>query len=521
MSRRKRPRTTIGETPASGAAVRVLALSNYDAANPSPVRGYVQWGTLDSSREMDRGTRLKLIRLSRWLYANVGLAKRCVDGLADLVGYLTPQAATADRAWNEAAERLFRDQTNAQIFDRAGKLSFRAWQRALTQLRVKDGDSLTVLTRTSSGIGRVAIYESHQVDDGQGAKAETRDGVYVDAAGRNAAYRVVDAADPTVWRKIDAGDAIFYAAFDRPSQVRGVPGLAHAANNLIDRTEINRDWKHAIKTAAQLGLVLTKDNAAAARPARGLAASLVKTDDLAGTNLLTESVYQGGQVPHLEPGEKIDVVQDTRPHPNALDLQEQLVRDIAWGCGVAPEVLWDAAGLTGPGTRFVMALTRRWVSGEQERLRDACQRVWIHWVAHAVARGDLGWPKDDRWWACDWIPQADPTIDIGREGALALNQLALGATTLADIYAGAGADWETKLAQRHREITRARELAEEGGYPLSLLIGSGGTPAAAPPAVDTTTTEQEQTQENEEEQPTQPGAGRSRRRPSASRRADR
>ena len=503
MSRRKRPRSTIEQHAPATAALRVMALSNYDAANPSPVRGHVQWGTLDSSREMDRGTRLKLIRLSRWLYANVGLAKRCVDGLADLVGYLTPQAATADREWNEAAERAFRDQTSAQIFDRAGKLSFRAWQRALTQLRVKDGDSLTVLTRTSSGIGRVAIYESHQIDDGSAPAGDTRDGVYVDGAGRNAAFRVVDAQDASKFRRIDAGDSIFYAAFDRPSQIRGVPGLAHAANNLIDRTEINRDWKHAIKTAAQLGLVLTKDQAATARPARGLASSLVRSDDGSGTNLLTENVYAGGQVPHLEPGEKIDIVQDQRPHPNALELQEQLVRDIAWGCGVAPEVLWDAAGLTGPGTRFVMALTRRWVAGEQERLRDACQRFWIHWVSHAVARGDLGWPQDDRWWACDWIPQADPTIDIGREGSLALNQLAAGATTLADIYAGAGADWETKLSQRHREIVRAHELAAEGGYPISLLLG--GTAAKSAP-VDTTRTEQT---EDEEEHTQEPGQGRS------------
>lgn len=486
MARRKRtPRNpATAATADGGSGVRVVALSGFDAANPSPRRGYVTWPSLDGAKAMGRGTRLKLLRLSRWCYANVGLAARMVDGVADLVGYLTPQAATRDAAWNAAAEQLFRDQCDANIFDRAGKLSFFDWQRELVRCRMRDGDSLTVLTSTSTGIGRVVFYEAHQVDDGTTNDNATIDGVYVDNGGRNAAYRVVDADDPARYRKIDAGAAIFFANFQQTGSVRGCPGLAHAANHIIDIVEITADWKHAIKVAAQIGLVLEKAPGTNARPARGLTGSLVKSDDGSGTNLLSESLWQGGQVPQLAPGENARILQDSRPHPNALELVGDLTRNIAWGTKFPPEVLWNAAGLTGPGTRFVMALTRRAVSGEQLKLRAACQRFWIHWLSRAFERGDLAMPSDPRWWACAWIPQADPTIDIGREGALSLEQLKAGASTLSDIWAGAGSDWETKLAQRDVEIRRAHELAAAGGYPVERLLGPMGSSAVLP--VDTT-----------------------------------
>ena len=49
------------------------------------------------------------------------------------------------------------------------------------------------------------------------------------------------------------------------------------------------------------------------------------------------------------------------------------------------------------------------------------------------------------------VAQADLTIDRGREGRLALEELAVGATTLADIWAGKGGDWEEKV-ELHSQI---------------------------------------------------------------------
>ena len=125
------------------------------------------------------------------------------------------------------------------MFDRAGKMDFFQWQIALTRLRIKDGDSLSVLSETENKTARIIFYESHQIDSGKSKTAQ--DGVFLDKFGRHIAYNLVDVSNPDVSSSVAASDAIFYADFERPGQVRGISALAHALNNIQDSAEITAD----------------------------------------------------------------------------------------------------------------------------------------------------------------------------------------------------------------------------------------------------------------------------------------
>lgn len=486
--RRHREPTTENRAPqtrADSAGLQAFNLSSFEAANPSRRRGWIPRTTLDSSKRLTGGDRKTILSSANWAFDNIGLARRIINGLTSHVGYLTPQACTADKAWNTLAEETFQNRAGfAPIFDRAGKLNFYDWQLANTRARLKDGDLLTVLSETgqnngtgTAGFAQVIVYESAQIDDGQDPadRSNLRDGVFIDKFGKHISYRIVNHDDRTQWTSIPAEDSIFFASFERPGQVRGISALAHALIHIQDRAEVWGDVKHAIKVAAQVGMY-KKREAPTAFPGQHLAqdGTPVDVDLSASIKQNIEKVYGSGFVDSLQRGESWELLHDDRPHPNQREFLEDLVRDIAWGVpdgGVPPEVLWQMAGQTGPNTRFLMADFQRWIGVGQMRLRAICQRFWVYFLAKELVAKRLPFPQgDDQWWKCDWVPQADLTIDRGREGRLELEQLRMGATTHHEVYKRNGGDAMAAFKQQLAFLKEARDLAEKDGFTLEQTM---------------------------------------------------
>jgi capsid protein len=171
---------------------------------------------------------------------------------------------------------------------------------------------------------------------------------------------------------------------------------------------------------------------------------------------------RGGRSQSLPAGADMKTLQDSRPHPNQLDLLRWLVRDIAWGAGVAPEILWEQAGLGSAATRYLMAETRRWIENQQRVQRYACQRMWTYTLAQEIKAGRVPKPTSDRWWSCKWIPQADMTIDRGRDGALEIKQIEKGLLTYQESYAKRGKDWQEEMRQLAKEKALMVELGISG-----------------------------------------------------------
>jgi len=442
--------------------------NGWSAGTNSERRGYVYWPELDTAKELPPVTRLEILRKARWADAEVGLVRRAVGGLADMVGYQTPQAETGDAEWDQLAEdAVLRRWDNPLAFDVAGKMDAWGWQLALTRCRFRDGDNLTALGKSQSGGALMQFYESHQVDTGDKLKvANIYDGVYLGTGGKHLAYNIVgkklDGGKSN--KKLDARDVIYHADFERPGRVREVSKMAHAISNIVDMIEILADTKHGIKVAAQLGVVMTTAaGAGGGQMSETLAAFLSKQgvgtdacDNDVEINL--DEIMRGGRSQSLPAGADMKTLQDSRPHPNQLDLLRWLVRDIAWGVGVAPEILWEQAGLGSAATRYLMAETRRWIENQQRVQRRACQRMWTYTLGQEIKAGRVPMPKAARWWQCKWIPQADMTIDRGRDGALEIQQIEKGLLTYQESYAKRGKDYQEEFRQLAKERAMMQEL---------------------------------------------------------------
>jgi len=458
MSRRSRSaKPAIAPTPALAAQSSYGlpggwgAGNGHQGADSSRLRSYVYFPELDTRREISSYTRTELLRKARFLYANHGIAKRVVNGLSRMIAGtgLTPQATTKDTAWNARAEKFFHNATSSQfVFDVGGRYNFDKSQQALLRFRFRDGDAAAILTESQSGAARFAFYEGHNIgSDSFGSSApagpDWRDGVRTDAQNRARAYRFT--GDGGTHTDVPAENTIFMADYERAGQSRGLTVLSHAVNHLLDSAEITSYIKTGVKLANQYGYWIetapgvTKAATAGARVGGSGNKETITTP--AGPITL-DRIYGAGAVPDLQPGQSLKFNASSHPHPNNLSLIEFLIRDIAWGVGLSPEVLWNIAALGGANTRFVLADAQGWIEEQQaELVRLYNSRVWVYTIAKGIKSGLLPRPSDPEWWVHAWIPPPRLTVDFGRDGKLHLEQLKLGVITYTRLLGWQGQDF--------------------------------------------------------------------------------
>lgn len=427
--------------------------NGHQGADNSRLRSYVYFPELDTRREISSYTRTELLRKARFLYANHGIAKRVVNGLARMVAGtgLMPQGATKDRAWNNLAEKYFANQTgSAFVFDVGGRYDFAKSQQAQLRFRFRDGDSASILTESQAGNARFAFYEGHQIGNAtftQLDQSRWHDGVMVDANNRPTMYRFL--GDENTFTDVRAEDVIFFCDYERAGQSRGLSVLSHAVNHLLDAAEITGFIKTGVKLANQYGYWIeydkdgTKPAETAARRVGGSGNTTQKITTAAGPVTLKQ-IYGAGAIPDLPPGATLKFNAASHPHPNNLSLIEFLIRDIAWGVGLSPEIIWNIAALGGANTRFVLADAQGWIEEQQaELVRLYCSRVWVYTIAKAMKNGRLPKCSDPEWWVHKWIRPPRLTVDFGRDGKLHLEMLKMGAINYSRLLGWQGEDFET------------------------------------------------------------------------------
>lgn len=447
--------------------------SGYDAVTSTTMRGAVLWPQLDTRKEITTFTRTEIMRLGRAMSANGGLAAHIIEGLAALIGYLTPMAATLDREWNQLSNVNFREkQSIPEVFDASGKFSFWEYQLKIDESAFQDGDILPVLTSTSSNTARIATYEAHQIMQPYGldpADRSWRDGVKLNGFNRHLAYNLVDPDDRTKNTVIRAEDAIYYAHPRKIGHVRPVSILSAALNHLRDMGEIVRDVKYGIKVRnqipltleSQLGTTTFSDNATQSlvNQARTRTVPATAGDGTATTQEVNyEEVMQGGNIPRLKPGQSLKAIIDAAPHPNQLALLDWMVRDIAWSVGLPPEILWDINSLRGANNRLLNAIVQRWIGVRLLRKRNFVRRFWVYHCAKEMKEGRLRPCRDPEWWKVAMLPQASITADRGREGKLDIELVANRLMSLQTFFAKDGLDWLTEIKQMSEENDQLADL---------------------------------------------------------------
>lgn len=464
--------------------------NGHQAADYSPARGYVYFPELDTRREITSYARTEIVRKARYLYANVGFARRLTNGVARMVvgTGLMPRPMTTDRAWNKLAlARLEARWGSKNAYDLAGKYNGYSAQRAKMRCRYKDGDCATVLTRGADGRASTAIYESHQIATGSNLPTEALksifDGIRVDRHNRPIGIHLLGDDGRSV--EIPARSCLLLADYERPGQQRCLPILAHAVNHLLDKTEIDTHIKTGIKHAQRTAYYIARQaGTTPSVPRPGAAGRRETVTTSAGDKLKLERVFlgSGGEVQELNPGEELKMLLDQRPHPNNVEFLEYLIRDASLGIDLSPEVLWSVVKLGGANMRFVMADAQSFIEQEQQTLVDSDLGLeYVYFLADQIAAGRLPKCSDPEWWKHDWIPPARWTVDYGRDGKLHLEQLRSGALTFRRFFGWQGLGLE-ELDEWLDEYAYIRRGAEERGLdPASVLALIYGRPSITTP----------------------------------------
>lgn len=439
--------------------------SGYDAANNSPSRGYVYWPGTDTKRELSSFSDAEIRRRVHWLYANFGFARRMVNGMAKLIGVLTPQPNTGDDDWDELAfEAFMQSAGSAEIFDAAGKFDFFTAQPQWNRSRFKDGRSLGVFTDSPTGRNRMAFYEAHQITNPTSTKPDPRleQGVYLNRMGKHIGYSLRDGEDLDKYSTIDAKDCIYFGRHETHGAVHGISILAHCVTNMIDVVETRGFWKKKIKDASRTGIVRERELPTAVVGSGGMGGAvikqMVKMPDGTSQEINWETVMAGGQVPTLEPGESLRVISDQNPSEQNQAFEKALFDDCIFGSDLPPAALAYVTGITGPGIRYTMEDIERWITMEHLWQARKAHRIYTRDTAMSIKSGRLPDPKIP-WWRFSkvaWIGMPSMTIDKGREGNLSIIQLQSGTTTWAKEWGKEGVFWKKGIRQRIKEVAYAK-----------------------------------------------------------------
>ncbi len=477
-------------TPYPDAALTPAAFSPYFATQESNSRREL-WTFRDDTRRQLTASSLQVLRLkSRTLIANYGPAN-ALDYLSWMVGPLKPQSISGDASWSELAEEAFqRIAMSPRIFDASGRINF-----AQAQVRIclfhpwSDGDAFSILTETESGSARVAMREGHQVAQPPEADAVWNNGVKVTGDNFPLAYWFPAQDGSGKGRALPSSAVHHHARFTTLGATRGTPILAHAINHFHDIIETNGFVKQAIKQAALMGLTRLSDSTGNGTPSlHGLGAPL-STDVFSppgsaspggaappAERYTVENILGGGMAASVP----LDVLHDDRPHPNQQAFKESLLREVAIGLGVPPEVLYFMDSPGGADIRFKIEVLARFILNcHRDHILPFCQRFWVYAISKEMKAGRLPYPSKGDFWRVRWTPQRDVSVDLGKMGRLLIEMRKSLLTTHARVYEGLGLDYEEELRQAAKEERMLMDLEKEYGLPPGRLTEKLSSSAGA------------------------------------------
>jgi lambda family phage portal protein len=201
--------------------------------------------------------------------------------------------------------------------------------------------------------------------------------------------------------------------------------------------------------------------------------------------------YNGIKIPHLYPGEKLEMLTPKHPSAAFASFEEAVLRHLAGGFNMTYEQFSrDYSKTNYSSARAAMIEAWRFFSGRRHFIaaKVATQYMAV-WLEEAMDRGDVPTPAGApdfleakaAYIRAQWIGPGRGHIDpLKEENAITIS-LSNYTTTLEKECAEKGLDWEEVLEQRAREAKRRKELEQE--FSVSLAP-DGDEVAKVDPTVD-------------------------------------
>lgn len=466
---------------------RILGLDSGDGRVPGAVRARYDasrttdenrrhWANADNLSALAWSSpedRRKLRARSRYEAFNNSYARGIVETIAnDTIGTGPRlQVRLADSKLNHQIEVLFN--LWADRVSLANKL------RQMRRARAIDGESFAVFFQNPAVVGRddfdrptndtipldIRIYEADQcaTPNLMFERSSTAvDGITFDKWGNPAEYHILTdhPGDPSMasvnsFQRVKARDVIHYFIEERPGQRRGVPEFVPSLNLFAQLRRYTLAVLAAAETAADFAAV-----------AESISPADDDTDDAEPFDTLE---LERRMMTVLPRGYKLGQIKAEQPTTTYKEFKAELINEMARSWSMPFNIAAaNSAGYNYSSGRLDHQLYFKCIRVEQKNIeRTILARVFRKWLSIASTKtGFL--PNAARIlsdipieWFWDGFEHVDP---VKEETA---DQIALdnNTTTLAEICARRGQDWETVLDQRSKEMARMSQLGLPTGEP--------------------------------------------------------
>jgi len=381
------------------------------------------------------------------------------------------QVLGQDSEQNRQVERAFT--AWAAAVDLAGKL------RTASQAKIVDGEAFAVLASNDQLANPVQLdvqlVECDRVTDPRMTQFDPWlvDGIRYDRAGNPIEYTILDEHPGDGYRftldstTLPARYVLHWFRQDRPGQVRGVSELTPALALFAQLRRFTLATLTAAETAADFAALLETQ-----APPDG---------DTEDPNPFETLEIERGMMTTLPGGAKLAQLKAEHPATTYEMFKREVLNEIG-RCLNMP--FNKTAGNSSSYNYASGRLDHQTYFRDLDVERSHCERVLLHriyraWLDEAVMIPGLIPDGFDMATPVDWYWDGWEHVDPVKEASADEIGLATNTTTLAELYARRGLDWEDALRQRAREMELMREL--------------GLTPAPAPGGgVDARAQEKEQ-----------------------------
>jgi lambda family phage portal protein len=444
--------------------------AGYDAADYDPANAN-HWAAADSyspNAQLDSSTRQVLRDRSRYEAGNNGYYGGVIETIAgDTVGSGPRPQIIIPGDTTRQAGRLFEN-----LFKKWASAS--AWTEDLTLMQeaeVRDGESFALLIDNpglvADGRTRVsldlAVYEADQITDPWdfGLDPLYTDGVRVDQYGNPVEYTMLKyhpggVAQFRLWdtETIPAHQVCHWYKRKRAGQTRGVPWMV-AALPLFAQL---RRYTTATLSAAELAAML---------------AGIMETDAPAGEQAVTVEAMDSvamvkGALLTLPAGWKASQFKAEQPVTAYGAFKTEILNEVGRGGNVPLNIVsGNSSGYNYSSARLDRQLYYAAIRRQRERMvARFLDRIFLRWANEAalvyadeLAALGLSVPRPEFWnwtWFWDGIVSIDPQKDADADA----KNLENNTTTLAEICAERGQDWEDVIRQRAAEQKLIAELMQ-------------------------------------------------------------
>ncbi len=315
-----------------------------------------------------------------------------------------------------------------------------------------------------------------------------REGVELDTMGAPIAYHISSEATLSpflnnalrTWKRVPRETSwgrklvMHHYDVDRPSLSRGKGGVVSVLAKLKMLEKFEQATLQAAILNAMYAAVVESSmdwdsvgNALGADDNKGVLGYMNDRVDFHGGN--NGGIrYNGVKIPHLYPGEKLNLLAPQHPTTAFASFEETSLRYLAAGLNLSYEQLSrDYSKTNYSSARAAMLEGWRFFNGRNTYIAAPfATNIYALWLEEAFDKGDVvsvdGAPgfyeMKSAWTRSKWIGPGRSHIDPEKDANASRIEYSLGLTTLEKEASERGEDWEDLLEQRAQEFKRMEQL---------------------------------------------------------------